>query len=189
MNRIAPILLLLVLCSCVPVERAPAPPARAPSILRPTLVALIPDRLIVPKIAIDTPVIELDWTTDTNAAGEVFGTWEVADFAAGWHMNSAHMGEAGNMVMSGHNNINGSVFLRLDELGQGDEVEVFSGTQSEVYSVATVMIVPQTYAGAEQQQSNAQWIGPFADERITLVSCWPRDNNTHRIIVVAYPKK
>jgi LPXTG-site transpeptidase (sortase) family protein len=37
------------------------------------------------------------------------------------------------------------------------------------------------------RQANARWIGPFNDERLTLVTCWPYTNNTHRVIVVAKP--
>ena len=48
------------------------------------------------------------------------------------------------------------------------------------------MIVPEKYATEEQREANAAWIGHFEDNRLTLVSCWPRDDNSHRIIVVAY---
>jgi sortase (surface protein transpeptidase) len=54
--------------------------------------------------------------------------------------------------------------------------------------VDKVMIVPEKYATMDQRKENAQWIGAFDDDRLTLVSCWPRDDNTHRIIVVAHVK-
>jgi hypothetical protein len=34
---------------------------------------------------------------------------------------------------------------------------------------------------------NARWILPSEDERITLVTCWPQDSNTHRLVIVAVP--
>ena len=34
---------------------------------------------------------------------------------------------------------------------------------------------------------NASFIKPTDDVRLTIVSCWPRDNNTHRLIVIAKP--
>jgi sortase A len=39
----------------------------------------------------------------------------------------------------------------------------------------------------EKRLENARWIGPFPDERLTLVTCWPYTNNTHRVIVIAKP--
>ncbi len=35
--------------------------------------------------------------------------------------------------------------------------------------------------------ANAKYIQPTEDERITLVTCWPYTNNTHRLIIVARP--
>jgi sortase A len=34
---------------------------------------------------------------------------------------------------------------------------------------------------------NAKWIGPFNEERLTLITCWPFNSNTHRLIVIAKP--
>jgi sortase A len=34
---------------------------------------------------------------------------------------------------------------------------------------------------------NAQWIQPTTDERLTLVTCWPYNDNSHRLIIVARP--
>ena len=42
-------------------------------------------------------------------------------------------------------------------------------------------------ATAEQRLENGEWIQPAGEERLTLVSCWPRDDNSHRIIVIAHP--
>ena len=39
----------------------------------------------------------------------------------------------------------------------------------------------------EVRRENARWIGPSHDERLTLVTCWPRNDNTHRLILVALP--
>lgn len=166
----------------------PAPPMGAPRLAHPPGDAtVLPDRLVLPTIHVDVPVVELGWST-TQKEGQVFSEWDVAAYAAGWHKNSAKLGEGGNMVMSGHNNILGSVFRELDQLKRGDEITVWSGSASFAYQVDKVMIVPEKYASAEQRKENVQWIGPFADNRLTLVSCWPRDDNTHRIIVVAHAK-
>ena len=99
---------------------------------------------------------------------------------------STGSGAGGNVVMSGHNNILGAVFRELDQLKRGDEAVVWSGGKRYTYTVDRVMVVPATHAKPEQRIANAQWIGPFDDDRLTLVSCWPRNDNTHRIIVVAH---
>lgn len=167
-----------------------APPIAmvAPKLARPAVVKAMPDRLVMPAINIDTPVVELGWSTSQSSDGQIFSEWEVAEYAAGWHKNSALLSEGGNVVMSGHNNILGSVFRELDQLKQGDQITVWAGDQSFLYQVDRVMIVPEKYASLEQRKDNAKWIGPFNDSRLTLVSCWPRDDNTHRIIVVAHAK-
>ena len=165
----------------------PAPPAQGPNLARPVVETVLPNRLILPTIRVDIPVVELGWS-NAQKDGQIFSEWEVAEYAAGWHKNSAAVGQGGNVVMSGHNNILGSVFRELDQLKRGDQITVWAGNQPFDYRVDKVMIVPEKYASPEQRKDNAKWIGPFDDNRLTLVSCWPRDDNTHRIIVVAHAK-
>lgn len=167
----------------------PAPPLKAALPTHPAQRGPLPDRLQIPNIRVDTPVVALGWSTTQNDNGRIFSEWEVADNAAGWHKNSALLGEQGNLVMSGHNNIKGAVFRNLDQLKRGDKAIIWSGKQHFDYQVSDVMIVPEKYASIQQRLANAKWIGPFDDQRLTLVSCWPRDDNTHRIIVIAYPVK
>jgi sortase A len=137
-------------------------------------------------IGLDTPVVELGWHPARDDEGAIFSEWDVADFAAGWHINSAVPGENGNIVISAHNNIKGAVFRELDQVRKGHEIVLWSGSKRFLYSVSQVVIVPEAQATPEQRIANARWIGPFPEERLTLVSCWPRNNNTHRIIVVAH---
>jgi sortase A len=195
--RITVLLLLSVLfAGCGRASEAaalpvPTPPRAAPHPEGARLAAnrpvLTPDRMAIPRIHLETPVVELGWSTQEDQAGQVFSEWNVAAYAAGWHKNSARLGEPGNIVMSGHNNILGAVFRELDQLRRGDEISVWSGMTQTIYLVHDVWIVPEKYATMEQRIDNAKWIGPFDDDRLTLVSCWPRDDNTHRIIVVAFP--
>lgn len=182
--------LLLFLAGCsTPTQAAePAPPpipvAAAPLPAGP---GFLPERLAIPAIALDTPVVELGWSATKNQNGQIFSEWNVAEFAAGWHKNSARLNEAGNMVLSAHNNVLGAVFRELDQLRRGDAITLWAGRQRFDYVIEDVLIVPEKYASPEQQRANAHWIGDFGDTRLTLVSCWPRDDNTHRIIVVAFP--
>lgn len=170
----------------------PVPPRQESVLQHPAGQGYLPDRLVVPTIDLDIPVVELGWSSNTAESGAIFSEWEVAEYAAGWHKNSALLGDGsingGNVVMSGHNNILGAVFRELDQLKRGDSITVWSGNRSFAYAVDKVMIVPEKYATDAQRRANAAWIGAFDERRLTLVSCWPRDDNTHRIIVIAMPK-
>jgi LPXTG-site transpeptidase (sortase) family protein len=145
-----------------------------------------PVRLELPSIEADIDVVELGWHTVEAENGQRYAEWDVAEFAAGWHKNSVLPGQTGNVVMSGHNNIKGAVFRELDKLEEGDLAHVWAGGHRISYRVDKVMIVPEKFASPEQRAENNLWIGPFNDDRLTLVSCWPRDGNTHRVIVVAH---
>lgn len=171
-----------------PLAAPPQPKTVAQSKPLVTLRPAVPERLTIPAVDLDVPVVELGWKTSHGGSGSIFSEWDVAAYAAGWHKNSALLGGHGNLVMSGHNNILGAVFRELDQLRRGDLISVGAGDEVAEYIVHDVMIVPEKYASEEQRRQNAAWIGKFPDNRLTLVSCWPRDDNTHRIIVVAFPK-
>lgn len=149
--------------------------------------SIIPDRLIIQGINLDTSIVRLGWSTKKDASGRVYSEWDVANNAAGWHKNSSIPNGSGNVVMSGHNNILGSVFRDLDLLNAGDIATVWSGGERFDYRIDQIMILPERYATHEQRVNNASWINQMGDDRLTLVSCWPRDDNSHRIVVVAYP--
>lgn len=155
-------------------------PRPTPTVSRPG----IPTRLRIPSIGVDAAVVPIGWNPVTRN-GQTTLEWEVADFAAGWHENSAQPGDVGNVVLSGHNNIRGMVFRRLSEINVGDEITLSVGDQDFTYTVLDRFIVREKGEPLAVRQANARWIGPFADTRLTLVSCWPFTNNTHRVIVIA----
>ena len=165
----------------------PELPHKAPVFHNADAKRILPSRLVIPSIKVDTPVVELGWKTSKTASGSIFSEWDVADYAAGWHKNSSVPGEQGNVVMSGHNNILGSVFRELDQLKQGDKLEVFAGGTEYTYAVDEVLILPEKHASDQQRKTNVKYIQETTDDRLTLVSCWPRDDNTHRIVVIARP--
>lgn len=168
-------------------DARPDAPAMAPVLHKVTGGRSLPDRLAIPAINVDTPVVELGWKVNTSASGSILSEWDVAEYAAGWHKNSAVPGEAENVVMSAHNNILGSVFRELDQLKRGDVIYVYAGGTKYAYDVDEVLILPEKYASAKQRKSNVRFIQETGTERLTLVSCWPRDDNTHRIVVIANP--
>jgi sortase A len=161
------------------------PTPTAPPTLAPT--SLTSARLIIPAINLDAPIVEVGWET-REVNGEVIGVWNVPHaFAAGWHKISALPGQVGNMVLSGHHNIYGEVFRDLIDLEPGDEVVVYVGETAYHYSVTERHILEEKGQPVEVRLQNAQWIMPTEDERLTMVTCWPYTNNTHRLIVVALP--
>jgi sortase A len=113
--------------------------------------------------------------------------WDVADYAVGWHKNSALPGHQGNIVLSGHHNINGEVFRYIVDLEAGDFITLYAGDRPYFYQVENKFIIKDTGEPDEVRRQNARWIGPFSDQRLTLIACWPYTNNTHRVIVIAKP--
>ena len=146
-----------------------------------------PDRLVAPSIGLDVQVVTVGWHTVPNASGATDLEWDVATYAAGWHRTSALPGQIGNTVIAGHSNIEGEVFEHLAELKVGDPITVFAGSRQFDYKVTDTFVVLEKDAPMEQRLQNARWIGPFPDARLTLLTCWPPNNNTHRAFVIAKP--
>ena len=109
------------------------------------------------------------------------------EFAAGWHENSAPLGETGNTVISGHHNAYDMVFEDLVDLEDGDEVLLMSGDEEFSYKIARKLILPEKDQPLDIRLDNGRWIMPSTDERITLITCWPKNSNSHRLILVAVP--
>ena len=150
-------------------------------------VGLIPDRLVIPTINLDAPIIPISYK-DIQVGDEVYHQWVAPDqFAAGWQDSSALLGLPGNTVLNGHHNAYGKVFKDLVKLGIGDVIIVYSGSQEFHYQVVAKMLLPERYRPLSTRMENALWIAPSTDERITLVTCWPADSNTHRVVIVAFP--
>ncbi len=143
-------------------------------------------RIVAETVGLDAPVIGVGWVTE-DRSGVPTNIWSVADYAAGWHKNSALPGQGGNIVLSGHHNIKGEVFRYTIDLNVGDIITIYLGDQPYQYAVVDKFIVKDKGEPDAVRRENAKWIGPFNEERLTLVTCWPYTNNTHRAIVIAKP--
>jgi len=151
------------------------------------IVVYPPDRIRIPAIALDAPVIPVSHRL-VKLDGQVFNRWLAPnEFAGGWHDTSVPLNVPGNTVVNGHNNIYGDVFRRLAELVPGDRIMVYSGVDVFVYQVTNQMTLLEKYQSVETRLSNAQWLQKSDDERLTLVTCWPEWGNSHRLIIVAKP--
>ena len=146
-----------------------------------------PVRIRISSIGLDAPIVpsEIDFK---NIAGKEYIQWFVPEeFASGWHSTSAKLGETGNTVLNGHHNAYGEVFKSLIEVNEGDIIQVDSERSRFSYQITNKMILPEKYEQIDTRMNNAQWILPSIDERLTLISCWPYESNTHRLIIVAQP--
>lgn len=152
----------------------------------PTVAAPI-TRVVAESINLDADVVEVGWQSWQDEAGHQRTLWQVANYAAGWHKNSALPGQAGNIVLSAHHNIKGEIFRYIINLEVGDGVTLHEQGQRHDYVVTDKFIVKELGEPLEVRRANARWIGPFEDERLTLVTCWPYGGNSHRAIVIAQP--
>jgi LPXTG-site transpeptidase (sortase) family protein len=145
-----------------------------------------PTRIVAPAINLDGPVVPVGWKQVTQN-GQSTSVWEVAEYAAGWHKGSALPGMEGNVVLSGHHNIKGEIFRYVVDLNPGDTITLYADDHPYTYTVESRFVLRDKGVSEQQRQENARWIGAFPDARLTLVTCWPYTNNTHRVIVIAKP--
>ena len=146
-----------------------------------------PVRIVIPDLNVDAPVWEvgLEWVT---ADGKSFYQWQVPNaYAAGWHNSSALLGEKGNTVLNGHHNIYGEIFRDLVNLPLGAEIILYDQERAYTYRVSKNERLLERGQPLAVRVTNARWMESKPDERITLVSCWPYTDNSHRVIVVAVP--
>ncbi len=153
----------------------------------PTVAPEIPSRIVIDSIGLDAEVTPAT-AKKVKLDGVEFEQWLAPDRrASGWHTNSAMLGQIGNTVLNGHHNINGLVFQYLVNVNEGDIIVVYGSSHEFRYMVTNKMILPEKYVSLEQRMENARWIMHSDDDRLTLVTCWPFESNTHRLIVVAEP--
>jgi LPXTG-site transpeptidase (sortase) family protein len=158
---------------------------REPAVDRRRLTTAMPDRLVIPAIRLDVPVTQSVWVSIPELNAGYFDAPPLR--AVGWQPTSAKIGEPGNLVMSGHNNILGRVFENVKDLKAGDLIHVRAGRREITYRVTERKLLVEKDQSLDVRTENARYILPGGDDRLTLVTCWPPDNNTHRIIIIARP--
>ncbi len=130
-------------------------------------VSLVGARILIPAIRVDAPIVEGD-------------DWERLKSGVGHHIGSALPGEAGNLVLSGHNDVYGSVFADLSELREGDLVLIDTPSRSFRYKVTgTQIVLPNETSVMDATEEPA----------LTLISCYPPLVDSHRIVVSAMLSK
>jgi sortase A len=152
----------------------------------PMVAAGQPSYLEIPSLQLFTAVESMGWDRAISSDGEVYSRWDEIHFAAGWLQNSAAPGATGNVVLTGHNNVYGAVFRDLWRLKPGEPVLVHAAGQRYRYIVDQVIVRPEVDVSDAQRAVTASYITQTADQRLTLVTCWPPNSNTHRVFVEAH---
>jgi hypothetical protein len=154
---------------------------------RPHPVSLIPDRILIPSIGLDAPIVPVKAKVIKHD-GKNYQQWVAPDdYAVGWHNSSAKLGDVGNTVLNGHHNAFGQVFASLHKVKEGEVIKIFSGEYYYEYFVARRLLLSEKFNTLSNRLENASWISPSTDERLTLITCWPPESNIYRVIIVALP--
>lgn len=200
-RRMALLLLLLALCGACQAEATPPLPTLPPlatatsglSVLPVTALALAqarpPVRLAIPAIHFSAPITPMAWQV-TEVDGERRAVWQVPLESAGWHLNSAGAGAAGNVVISGQHRLGAAVFAPL----AGGQVQIgqqilLSNDQGRtfVYVVSEIADpIPVLGATAEDQAHAAAFLAASDQPQLTLVTGWPEFSDTHLLVIVAH---
>jgi sortase A len=187
-----------------PTSAVAATPADSPTM---SAAPVLPVRLVIPDLKIDTAVVEMGWDVVQTKNGPV-SEWAIPKSAAGHHVNSASIGRPDNLVISGHNNIYGRVFMPISQAWTNDgmvkvdsftdrshvldgrEVLLFDAAGNQhSYVITAFYRLRDSGVSQQQREINGRFILPKGDERVTIVTCWPPTNNTHRLVVIARPDK
>lgn len=144
----------------------------------------MPVEISIPAINLNANVQEVG-VVKMKTGGDTWATPKGR--AAGWHNDSARLGERGNVVLNGHNNIDGKVFERLQELKAGQKVILRSKTREVTYVLYDKTLLLERGQPASVLMEHAKYLLPTPDDRLTLVTCWPNWDNSHRLLWFARP--
>jgi LPXTG-site transpeptidase (sortase) family protein len=141
----------------------------------------------IPAIAVDAPMVAVGWRVDRSSNPAGLAEWDSPGPAVGWVVSSALPGQNGNIILYGHNNMYGSVFRNLWKLGPGEAIVLQTGEHAWQYQVDRVVLLPFLQADEGQRLAYQAYLTDSALPRLTIISCWPPESNTHRVVVIAYP--
>jgi LPXTG-site transpeptidase (sortase) family protein len=141
--------------------------------------------LSIPRLNLEAPIVAYaPRPVEEDGGLDVMRLPVPNSYAVAWDTTSAQPGFGGNTVLTGHNNLYGAVFGNLDELTYGDEVAVWSEYGVFSYYVSEIEYLEEKDQPLDVRHQNAEWLENTSDQRVTLVSCWPR-SGTHRLLVIA----
>lgn len=114
--------------------------------------ALVPDRVVIKSVGIDTRVIRAPYFEKR---------WELTPHGASWLETSPIPGERGNSIVYGHNW--SAIFLNLTKVKPGDYVEVYMSDGSRrVFAITATQVVSPSETGV---------LNPTTSRQLTLYTC------------------
>lgn len=138
-----------------------------------------PIRLAIEALGVIAPVLQVQ--TDPNF-DIVTPRDEIGHYAL-----SARLGAGGNTIMVGHV-YPGRVFNKLLDAKIGQIVRVTDENFDEhYYKISEIIRFPYETGDEEDRQLGLQYMYDNSEERITLVTCYPEYEWTHRFVVRAVP--
>jgi sortase A len=103
--------------------------------------------------------------------------WEALKLGVGQLPNGAHPNdETGNVVLAAHNDVYGELFRHLDQLQPGDQFQIQTLSGAQTYVITNVFTTTPDDVSVLASRGR-----PTA----TLISCYPYQVNSERIIVYA----
>lgn len=143
-------------------------------------------RLAIPALAIDVPIVSVQWHTE-QIDSQAVAMWDPASYAASYLLGTALPGSAGNCVIAGHSSSSeGAVFDGIWDLQSGDEINLTT-TEGITYTyvVTEILYFEETGVSIEQRLDNATVLAATTNPQLTLITCWPAWAYTERVAVIA----
>ncbi|EGT0681880.1 MAG: class D sortase [Clostridium perfringens] len=88
---------------------------------------------------------------------------ENLDYVVAKYRSSANFGQAGNIILAGHNNMKGSIFKNLYKVKIGDIIEIKTDNNIYKYKLTERVIVNPSDSGLLTQD--------ISEKEITLITC------------------
>jgi len=138
-----------------------------------------PIRLAIEDLGLISPVLQVQ----TDANFDIVTPRE----EIGHYVLSSRLGTGGNTVMVGHV-YPGRVFNVLLDAEIGQVVRITDENFEEhYYQITEIIRFPYEIGNAEDRELGLQYMHDTSEERITLVTCYPEFEWTHRFVVRAVP--
>ena len=132
-----------------------------------------PLRLLIPRLNIDNAIVQgVDWDALKQGVGML--------------PNGAVPRDAnGNVVLAAHNDIYGQIFRYLDQLQPGDEIQLMTRSGVYTYRIRSYQENGQTVGHQIVKPDEVHVMQSQGAPILTLISCYPYQKNTERIIIQA----
>lgn len=121
--------------------------------------------LVIPKIALNTPIFEGPTVATANRGA--------------WHLPNSAVPGSSNTIIAGHRftyTQPKGIFYNLDKLAAGDKITVFWNGKAYFYTVSDSKVVSPADVSVEQSSGT---------EKLTLYTCTPLWSAKNRLIVIA----